>query len=146
MLIADVNFVSLFTVFFIPAIFPTVSQPFLENLPLSSFELNNATSSQAPPLMSYIPYTFPVVLAFTPFTVLYAFVVPEAELALVLPPPFPVIKLLLLFISISFPFLPYLLCVKYATAPHSLFFIICEYIKLLIPSVFAFDTVYPYVA
>ena len=86
------------------------------------------TYSVAPPLMSYIPYIVSVVEAFIPEIVLYVLVFTELAVDEGLSP-IPVIYDVLLFIPTSvqvvlFVHLPYILCVKYATAPHSLFLLI----------------------
>ena len=74
----------------------------------------------------------PVVEAFTPVAVFHTLQV-EARSALTLDPAHPVVKFELLFFYISQPdsiqvdalvYLPYIEFVRYATAPHSIFFII----------------------
>ena len=107
------------------------------------FATNPAVLSHAPPDKSYIPYIVPVELAFVPFSCVhtYAFVSvlafnfsivvsitsASAEEAALHPVTAYTLVILLfkvtLFIYIFFPFNPYLLWLKYAIAPHSLFFI-----------------------
>ena len=110
-----------------------------------------AVLSHVPPDISYIPYIVPVVLAFVPLFCVHTYtpdavllfnsvIVVATWLASSVAPAHPVTAYTLLdvlfkftlFIYIFAPFNPYLLWLKYATAPHSLFFIIWLSVELLL--------------